>query len=60
MKKISLYAALFCTSLIMAGCGGGDDDEGGGAGGGGGNPDPTPPVTDVTPKNVAKTNSMKV
>lgn len=60
MKKISLYAALFCTSLIMAGCGGGDDDEGGGAGGGGGTPDPTPPVTDVSPKDVVKTNSMKV
>lgn len=57
MRKLFIYAAMFCMTLFTTSCGGDDVDDGGG---GNKNPDPTPPVEDVTPKDVTKSNGMNV
>lgn len=57
MRKLFIYAAMFCMTLFTTSCGGDDIDD---DGGGNKNPDPTPPVEDVTPKNVTKSNTMNV
>lgn len=57
MRKLFIYAAMFCMTLFTTSCGGDDVDDGGG---GNKNPDPTPPVEDITPKDVTKSNGMNV